>query len=70
MITLKELVFQSRDTLADMSSMLRLAEKTISEIEHKGEDVAIKGTSSILWSTIQKLDNMEKEMSKSLKGGN
>jgi len=68
--TIKEVVFQCRDALGDMSNMLQLVEKTISEIEHEGEDIAIKGSSSILWGVIKKLDNMEKDMSKVLKGGN
>lgn len=66
---LKEVVFESRDTLSDISSMLLLVDKTVSEIEHNGEDVAIHGTSSVLWSVVSKIQEMEKKMSEALKGG-
>jgi len=66
--TLKEVVFSSRDNLSDMASMLQLVEQTVSNIEHSGEDVAVKGSSSILWSVIEKMAKMEKDMSETLKG--
>ena len=70
MQTIKEVVFTSRDKLSDIASMLQLVEKTISEIEHTGEEIALKGSSSVLWSVIEQVNSMEKDMSKVLKGGN
>jgi hypothetical protein len=67
MQTLKEVVFESRDTLSEMSAMLLLVEKNISELEHQGEEIAIKGCSSVLWSVISKHKELEDNMSKALK---
>ncbi|MBE0498604.1 MAG: hypothetical protein IBX43_05105 [Campylobacterales bacterium] len=65
--TLKEIVFESRDTLVDIENMLMLVEKNISELEVVGEEVTVKGCSAILWSIVTKVKMMECEMGKSLR---
>ena len=65
--TLKEIVFESRDTLGDIENMLMLVEKNITELEVVGEEVTVKGCSAILWSIVAKVRHMENEMGKSLR---
>ena len=66
---IKQVAFESRDKLQDIANMLCLVEKSISEIDHDGEDVAVKGSSAILWNVIKQIGEIEAELSRTLKGG-
>lgn len=67
MKTIREVSFDAVDTLKDVSNMLILVDKCISEVDIQGEEISIRGSSSILWSVVTKLENISNELSKSLK---
>ncbi len=69
MANLREVAFDGRDTLNDVVSLLLLSEKTVSDMEVEGEEIAVRGTSSLLFSVIEKLKTLDKELSEALKGG-
>jgi len=69
MANLREVAFDGRDTLNDVVSMLLLAEKTVSDMEADGEEIALRGTSSLLFSVIDKMKALDKELNEALKGG-
>lgn len=66
MSTLRETVFDARDKLNSLSSMLHLCEQTISEIEHTGDEIKVKGVSSVILTVIESLEAMEKDFQKKL----
>ena len=69
MSKLREAAFEGRDTLNDVVSMLLLTEKTVSDMETEGEEIAVRGTSSVLFMVVEKLETLNKELSEALKGG-
>ena len=65
----REIIFDGNDTISSVIDMLWLVEKNISEIEQKGEDVSIKGSSAVIFCVVDNLKSLQKEFTEILKGG-
>lgn len=67
MKTQNEVMYDARDKLAEISSILLLADDSLGSIEHQGDDVKVQGISAILWNIKTQLDAIENDFTKSLK---